>query len=200
MTNYTFVVGLVIGFGIIIHFAAQPVPKKNKSQDPNEMEPDAYDDRKSFEQKKEKAKFKKFEKYSSMLEQDIPQKDFISAVNKIEDIRYKKDLLQFLIDYYKLDLSSLKGFEKPKGPVTKQQAWNQMSGKEQFAETYARIPLVFMLYFLEAAIVGGAMCFVLQTTGVIEQEIIPNSYIKFIENMFVISKNKEKLGERMNDL
>ena len=82
------------------------------------MEPDAYDDRKSFEQKKEKAKFKKFEKYSSMLEQDIPQKDFISAVNKIEDLRFKKDLLQFLIDYYKLDLSSLKGFEKPKGPVT----------------------------------------------------------------------------------
>ena len=36
------------------------------------MKPDKYDDRKSFEQKKEKAIFKKFEKYTQMLEKDIP--------------------------------------------------------------------------------------------------------------------------------
>ena len=87
--NYTFIVGMLLGFGLIFHFASQAPPPKKKNVDIDEMVPDEFDNRKSFEKKKEAATFKKFKKYSDMLETDTPIKDIIISINKIEDHKYK---------------------------------------------------------------------------------------------------------------
>ena len=80
------------------------------------------------------------------------------AIYKIEDEKYRLELIEFLQKEYRLKLLK-NGKEIKQKKMTDKERWNAMADEDKFAETFGKIPMAFILWFLEGAIVLGVVLF-----------------------------------------
>ena len=120
-----------------------------------------YESKEMKFQRLKSAEYKKFEKYIRILEEGQSMAHFNSAIAKIEDKAYKKELITYLEVNFKVKLREGTKILTQ----TEMQEWNQKSDEEKFSDAFGKLPLVILGYMIEAAFVISCILLVMQATG-----------------------------------
>ena len=131
-----------------------------------------------------KAQYEKFKKYIDILE-DKSIKDFSSAVSKIEEPVFKKELMDYFESEYGLPLSGKTMTQK------EMDEWNAMSDEQKFTDAFEKLPLFIISYLLEGAILIGGTLFILQWLGKIDW-FLSKETMDSIEKYFEINPTTPK--------